>query len=1381
MRSQIPDSDALRANIADTARKVAVPDRFAPLVSAVDRFYGVRSTMVETLTEYFHDFRNIDALIEGFQTILLHDWTYLEQSPDRTGHFGLLTEMLSDLMRSPLEERQTSALLRLVLLWTSTVLAGRHGGEYSHLIADLCADLSSLLGKSPGAFLERDSLLRDLYRRGRDFPGLAGPLESLFRAVLRLGYGYARDHMDVAGWSESEDTGLERPDLVASSFSFLSSGELTALDDALAAAQPPDLLSGGFPSFSDLVDRAVDSVFGIEDPEDRFLVCLYFLKDDSLGYRQQEVLNTLLLVVKDLMRPGRHADVDGILARLTEFFRRREDRFLIKRFQCYEAVGVAIGEAGNAGAADHLMEDILYWKFQYPDVRGSTDDWETEVNPYHLPKIRCWMHIVESNPPLYERLAAALNVQLRLGGVFISDTDLFQRDITRFLNTDIGPVYFVAKQLLRTFPAYYGEVGAEGELRSVSTRIDEICGRQDSLMHFLRKQTHAESSNRLVDFSREVLRYWVTLDPEGLRPFLSPNAMDTVLRERSWALGPNGIIGAVLEASTQSAGGAPADPVEHLAGMDPGELAAIASQADAGGGPAAERVLLMVRLHQLLVRKYSLSTEGLGQSVAGHFSINPAVRSAFVDALSAWRGDPSPGRRDALVDVMISVMERLRETILDPAPSTAVENIYHKRHIAAGIPSMYGSYSEPKFDALGLTFRLETLLGRLLDDLASEPCSPYVNRSSLRRMATDLKRFERILALDGVNPRTLSADIGLLDASFAWHNITFHQYRNIFQFLAQSVTELSRASIVSHDLILRTVLEHDPRQCEARGMSVDAVAEIVLRDVLVSALGIQALDRYVGERYRRISELAGRLSPEALTRMMNYDPDCLISPLHEQKPATDDQMTLGYKGLGLKHLAMYGHRVPECFIITAELYSALPAMSYEPMYSDTIMRVRKAIEDMERSTGLRLGDPGRPLTLSIRSGAAISMPGFMTTFVNVGLNPGLAEAFSRMDGFAWTAWDSYRRFVQAWAMSDGRDRNIFDEIMSDFKRRYGVRLKVDFTPEQMREMALSYRTCAESTGVRFVDDPFEQVTACIHRVLESWNSPPARFYRSHVGIADEWGTAVVLQRMVFGNRDRGSGSGVTFTRNPHEPYSRQVRLFGDFTTCSQGEDLVGGLVSPMPISEMQRLGSPLYSGIGNSLEKDFPDIYGALLEVARDLVSVREYDPQEIEFTFESPRRGDLYILQKRAMVSEPASEAPFFPADPGLRGSPAAFGMGVSGGAYAGRAAVNLDQIERLLSGDPGVSIVLLRPDTVPEDIAMITRVQGILTARGGSTSHAAVTAKRLGKTAVVDCRTLAVDERTGTASLAGREIAAGDWLSIDGRTGHIFLGRLPVHPHPV
>ena len=661
------------------------------------------------------------------------------------------------------------------------------------------------------------------------------------------------------------------------------------------------------------------------------------------------------------------------------------------------------------------------------------------------------------------------------------------------------------------------------------------------------------------------------------------------------------------------------------------------------------------------------------------------TRARFAKALAAWQKDPNATSRDHLLDISLTILEELQAIVLSPAPSAAVENIYQKRHIAAGIPSMYGTYTEPKFDALGLSFRVENLVARLLDDLVAQGADSYVTRDSLRRMAASIRRFERALGADGVDSRSLAANLRLLESGFGSHNFTFHQYRNVFQFIVGSVTELSRNSILSHDQVLHTVLEHDPRQCEVRCMSLDAVAEMVLREVLVSALGMQALDRYVSAMLRQISTLAGRLSNHALTRMMNYDPERLVSPLHQPRPGVDDQMTLGFKGLGLKQMASYSHQVPHGFILSTALFSALPAMAYRPLYDDTIERIRNAIAHLQKETGLCLGDPKRLLTLSVRSGAAISMPGLMATFMDVGLNDHLAEALSRKPGFEWAAWDSYRRFLQSWAMSSGIERDFFDDIMTEFKARYGIERKLDFPPAVMRELALAYKARARKQGVRFIEDPFRQVVACVRKVLDSWDSDEAKLYRRYLGVAAEWGTAVVVQRMVFGNLSRESGSGVTFTRNPLEPYSSQVRLFGDFTVRSQGEDLVGGLVYPWPISEAQRLGSPTYRGLEHSLEKNYP---GRVSSPARDSSGLwsarREYDPQEIEFTFESASGKDLYILQKRAMVHEQRDKAPFFDPAPPQFGAPVGVGMGVSGGAFSGRVAIDMQQIEALLAASP-------------------------------------------------------------------------------------------------
>ncbi|HUK76469.1 MAG TPA: PEP/pyruvate-binding domain-containing protein [Thermoleophilia bacterium] len=1424
------DSDALRANIASTAQDVVIPDRYQPLVDAVEGLYGVRAALVETVGEYFHAYRNADLLIEGFQTTLLRNWTHFEASDERATLFGLLADLVLGLLDSPLTPEQFSLSLRGLLMWCANAVSGPHGDAYDDSLAAVARALTELVDRQPAAFLERDALLRDLVERVAARPALTAAFFELYRAVLLLGYRRLEERLDVPSWATVQVAGLTDPAAVAERFDFLSGERLIDLIRGAVEAPGGQLLSPGFPLFSEMLGQAIDRLFGIDAIEDRFAVCLFFLKDDALGYRQKEAMVELLGVVKEMMQPDRRTDVNRILSRLTAFFRDRDNQFLLMRFKCYEAIGVAIGEASNVQAVDHLVEDVLSWRFQYPDIQGATDEWGTMVNPYHLPKIRCWMRIIESNPALYERLAAALNVQLRLGGVYIADTDLFQRDVTRFLNADIGPIYFVAKQLLRTLPVYFNEVGAEGELRTVSTDVDEIAARRDSLVHFLRKQLHAESSNRMVDFSRAVLRYWATLDPSGLEPFVSANTMDAVRLEQEWARGPH----EALLAWQRRGGGRPATSDEQIEELlerlvaQPAEIlvkwlarppapaaagaaagtdatsaapdAATEAAPDAALGVAPEaalevapeaaldaapddpgrRVALMVRTYQLLASKYSLAADEVGHAVDGHLALEAKSRHRFQRALTAWQRDPTPARRDRLLDAALGVLEGLEAIILDPAVSTSTENIYQKRHIAAGIPSIYGNYSEPKFDALGLSFRVESLVDRLFDDLVAEGIEPYVTRDSLSRMSAAMGRFERALAIDGVDSRVLETNLNMLNASFGSHNFTFRQYQNVFQFLVNSVTELSTNAILSHDQVLHTVLINDTRQCEARSLSVDAVAEMVLREVLVSALGMQALDRYAAAALRRISLLNGRLGSQALTRMMNYDPERLVSPLHHLTAATDDQQTLGFKGLGLKQMASYGHNVPEGFVLSTELFSAMPAMSYRPLYDDTIQRIGTAVGQLERATGLRLGDPGVPLLLSIRSGAAVSMPGLMTTFVNVGLNDEVTEALAEEPRFDWAAWDCYRRFLQSWAMASGIDRDFFDAIMTEFKDRHGVEQKIDFTPEQMRDIAFTYKDRARQGGVMFVDDPFAQVVSCVFKVLESWDSPHARLYRQYLGVAEEWGTAVVVQRMVFGNLTRESGSGVTFTHNPLEPYSRQVRLFGDFAVRSQGEDLVGGLVFPLPVSEAQRLGSPTYRGTEHSLERDYPDVYGKLLEVAQELVGTHEYDPQEIEFTFESPAADDLYVLQKRAVVHGKVKESAYFDTSSPNYGPPVAVGMGVAGGAYSGRVAIDAGQIDQLLAESPTENIVLLRPDTVPEDIAIITRVNAILTARGGATSHAAVTAKRLGKTAVVDCRDLEVIERQGVARLSGSELRAGDWLSIDGRTGNIFAGRIPTLAQP-
>jgi len=313
----------------------------------------------------------------------------------------------------------------------------------------------------------------------------------------------------------------------------------------------------------------------------------------------------------------------------------------------------------------------------------------------------------------------------------------------------------------------------------------------------------------------------------------------------------------------------------------------------------------------------------------------------------------------------------------------------------------------------------------------------------------------------------------------------------------------------------------------------------------------------------------------------------------------------------------------------------------------------------------------------------------------------------------------------------------------------------------------------QGRGVDIPDDPYRQLAESVDLVLASWHSATAQSYRSALKIADEWGTAVVVQTMVYGNLTKRSGPGVVLTCAPRKPYG-SVRLHGDFIVQGQGDDVVSGRVETFPISEKQRLEESKRAPI--SLEKDFPAVYHALDAHARSMIHDHGMFHQEIEFTFERDDPEGLYILQTRdAVVSQSTTVPAFVPTDR-LEECKVATGIGVAGGALSGRVAHPAADIEKLREDFPQDAIVLLRPDTVPDDIPLILHADGMVTAIGGATSHAALVAQRLERTCVVGCRQLEVDDDRRQSRIGGHKVRPGDFLSIDGSDGSVYLGKHPA-----
>jgi len=357
-------------------------------------------------------------------------------------------------------------------------------------------------------------------------------------------------------------------------------------------------------------------------------------------------------------------------------------------------------------------------------------------------------------------------------------------------------------------------------------------------------------------------------------------------------------------------------------------------------------------------------------------------------------------------------------------------------------------------------------------------------------------------------------------------------------------------------------------------------------------------------------------------------------------------------------------------------------------------------------------------------------------------------------------------------MAKGIARDEFDRIINLFKERHKVAHKIQFSVVHMREITHSYKELLAEHGVHLEQDTFQQVIQAIRLALDSWDSDRAMAYRKHLQIADEWGTAVIVQEMVLGNRNNKSGTGVLFTHDPHED-KPGVHLYGDFTLFSQGEDVVSGLVHTLPISEKQRKG--MTGNIRISLEKDFPEIFRELLDRCRQMIEEYGFVHQEIEFTFESPRKEDLYILQTRDHTPEQREKICVFEVDKKAMkylGS----GIGIGGCALNGILVFNMEELREYATRFPDRKRILVKPDTVPDDIDMIFECDGLLTARGGATSHAAVTAVRLGKICVVNCKVLQVLETEKKCFIGGEEFHSGDEIAIDGRVGSIYRGNYPV-----
>ncbi len=493
---------------------------------------------------------------------------------------------------------------------------------------------------------------------------------------------------------------------------------------------------------------------------------------------------------------------------------------------------------------------------------------------------------------------------------------------------------------------------------------------------------------------------------------------------------------------------------------------------------------------------------------------------------------------------------------------------------------------------------------------------------------------------------------------------------------------------------------------------------------------------------------------------------------------------LGGKGANLAEMTNIGLPVPQGFTISTEACTKY----YEDgkqINDDIVAEIMQNIEKMEGITGKKFGDKENPLLVSVRSGARASMPGMMDTILNLGLNEEVVEVLSAKSGNPRWAWDCYRRFIQMYSdvvMEVGK--KYFEELIDKMKEEKGVKLDVELTADDLKNLATQFKAEYKSKiGNDFPSDPKEQLMGAIKAVFRSWDNPRANVYRRDNDIPYSWGTAVNVQAMAFGNMGEDCGTGVAFTR---DPATGEKKLMGEFLTNAQGEDVVAGVRTPMPIAQMA---------------EKFPAAFAQFQKVC-EILENHYHDMQDMEFTVENEK---LYMLQTRNgkrtaqaalqiavdLVKEghkTKAEAvsmidprnldtllhPQFDVKALKAATPMGRGLGASPGAACGQVVFSAEDAESWKNA--GKKVVLVRLETSPEDITGMKAAQGILTVRGGMTSHAAVVARGMGKCCVSGCGDIAMDEENKKFTLNGKTYNEGDYISIDGSTGAIYDGIIPT-----
>jgi pyruvate,orthophosphate dikinase len=975
-----------------------------------------------------------------------------------------------------------------------------------------------------------------------------------------------------------------------------------------------------------------------------------------------------------------------------------------------------------------------------PRISGFSDEtWAEITNPDHLRRLKSFLTIIGLDTQTFRDILIHLICNLSISGVFIPDEKIFQRDVSAYLNSGNRRVdYLFHYLLLKRFPVYYNEVGASGRIRDLTTEIDSWGN--DPVIYFLRKQVHVNASNYDISIIKNIIRAWVfneaNLLVNTVPDEVYENLNSDLLSQYSSAIRPVfeslGIVKG-REINFQRL-------LQTAERLIEEELKSIDATDE-----VREKVKLICRIFREVKNKYALSRK------------HEEKKAGIEQELSGY------------LERLVSLKERAIST----EKTSSEESLYFKRHIAFGIPSVIGSYHEPKFDAFGGMLKVEEEVRVHIENEISdierrgrncdlEDITEWINlldavNQLFKLYFIDNYQIDEIMTLMRTNRLHVSQIIDLLRG---WQNELTWIVEVLFRTFHKSFIELLR--IYPADDLPANLKRLNPGE----ESFVNKAADILMRDIISSILGLEELDRLLNSIIKSLTfnVASGPDSEVNISAMPEIRKDFFILDNLTSKEAMRMAPLLGSKAKNLVYLKNQGLPVPAGVVFPSLKTSTYQEYTESGEFKEAL---RDAVKDIEEKTKFKFGSPERPLFLSVRSGSYISMPGILSSILYCGMNEDTLQGFIVNTGNSWLAWDSYRRFIEHYATIAMRlDGGEFNEILQILLQEFGAESPQKTDAHQMEEIVKSYRTHISGKGCSIPDDVYEQLRHAVKGIYMSWFDERAIQFRDAMNISDHWGTAVTLMHMIHGN-DMNAGASVFFTR---KPLSLEKGIYGETREASTGDDIVYGKMMNRPIAEDQS------TDMGESLEGIDRDLFLLHRDLGERVEDAMGGLPQEIEAAYVKEKgHRKVYILQTKRMEFHRGYTEKFHDICK-MESSVIGRGIGVHGGAMSGVATFShAPEYVKELKLESEEPVILLRQETSTDDVALMPEIDGILTAVGGATSHAAILSQKFGLTAVVGCSDIefnGVSEGKPFAILGDYRIEEGASISIDGSTGLVYSG---------